>query len=260
QDLLKEIYNMSCDPEFMGKILLVQGYDLALSRRLVSGVDVWLNNPVYPLEASGTSGMKVAINGGINLSVLDGWWPESYDGENGWAIKPSPHNDNPALRDQEDARSLYEILQDEVIPLYYKQNSYGYSDGWVKKAKHSMATILPQFNTMRMLNDYLENLYLPASRQGKQLNCDNYVKAQELAKWKAQVRAKWSDVGIRIVSAPETQMSYGESITIQVAVRLNDLQTNDVKVELLLARKIYHPEILVPTEKDLHKLWHSHKK
>ncbi|MCK5717734.1 MAG: alpha-glucan family phosphorylase, partial [Thiomargarita sp.] len=166
QDLLREIYKTSCDPEFMGKILLVQGYDLALSRRLVSGVDVWLNNPVYPLEASGTSGMKVAINGGINLSVLDGWWPESYDGENGWAIKPSPHNDNPVLRDHEDARSLYEVLQDEVIPLYYKKNQYGYSEDWVKKSKCSMATILPRFNTIRMLNDYLDKLYIPASLQG----------------------------------------------------------------------------------------------
>ncbi|HDN26631.1 MAG TPA: glycosyltransferase family 1 protein [Thioploca sp.] len=250
QNLLKELYKINCEPDFIGKILVVQGYDLALSRRLVSGVDVWLNNPVYPEEASGTSGMKVAINGGINLSVLDGWWPEGYDGKNGWAIQPSGRSDNVEQRDYEDARILYEILQDEVIPLYYDQGKYGYSEGWVKKAKHSMATILPRFNTLRMLNDYLDNMYLPASRQGSRLNSDNYAKAQELANWKAHIKAKWAGVQARLVTAPHTQkLSYGESITIQVAVRLNHLQPSDVAVELLLSRKIYHPEFL-PTAMD----------
>jgi len=259
QDLLRLIYNKSCLPEFMGKILVVQGYDLGLSRRLVSGVDVWLNNPVYPEEASGTSGMKVAINGGINLSVLDGWWPESYDGENGWAIKPSPHHDNPELRDNEDARSLYEVLQDDVIPLYYDREKDGYSEGWVKKAKHSMATILPRFNTQRMLKDYLSDFYLPASRQGRRLNSDNYAIAQTLAHWKANVRAKWSGVEARPLSAPQIQMTSGESINIQVAVRLNDLQPTDVAVELLLSRKDYHPEVLVPTQQDLQNIWQNNK-
>lgn len=255
QELLKTIYRISCEPDFIGKILVVQGYDLALSRRLVSGVDVWLNNPVYPEEASGTSGMKVAINGGINLSVLDGWWPESYDGKNGWAIKPSPHTDNLEQRDYEDARSLYEVLTDEIIPLYYDQGKYGYSEGWVKKAKHSMVTILSGFNTVRMLNDYLDNFYLPASRQGRKLNSDNYAKAQELANWKANIRAKWAAIQARLVTAPHTQqLSYGESITIQVAVRLNHLQANDVTVELLLSRKIYHPELLRVNQDELQNL------
>jgi len=256
QDLLRELYKVSCEPEFIGKILVVQGYDLGLSRRLVSGVDVWLNNPVYPQEASGTSGMKVGINGGINLSVLDGWWPESYDGNNGWAIKPSPQTDDVALRDNEDARSLYEVLNDEVIPLYYDRGRYGYSSGWVKKAKRSMATIMLQFNTVRMLKDYLKTLYMPASRQGRRLNSDNYAKAQELSNWKTDVKAKWEGVQIRLLSAPQTQQfSYGEPITIQVAVRLNNLQPTDVTVELLLSRQIYHPELLVPTQQDLQKLW-----
>jgi starch phosphorylase len=256
QDLLRELYRVSCEPEFIGKILVVQGYDLGLSRRLVSGVDVWLNNPVYPQEASGTSGMKVGINGGINLSVLDGWWPESYDGSNGWAIKPSPHTDNLALRDHEDARSLYEVLNDEVIPLYYDRGRYGYSSGWVKKAKRSMTTIMLQFNTVRMLKDYLKTLYMPASRQGRRLNSDNYAKAQELSNWKTDVKAKWEGVQVRLLSAPQTQQfSYGEPITIQVAVRLNNLQPTDVTVELLLSRQIYHPELLVPTQQDLQKLW-----
>ncbi|MDM8559381.1 alpha-glucan family phosphorylase [Candidatus Parabeggiatoa sp. HSG14] len=257
QDLLRELHRISGEPDFIGKILVVQGYDLGLSRRLVSGVDVWLNNPVYPQEASGTSGMKVAINGGINLSVLDGWWPESYDGTNGWGIKPSPHDHNIGLRDYEDARSLYEVLQDEVIPLYYEQGKYGYSEGWIKKSKRSMLTILPRFNTVRMLNDYLNKLYLPASRQGKRLNADNYVKAQELANWKAHIRAKWEGVHVRQLATPQTQLLYGESITIQVAVRLNELQPNDITVELLLSRKIYHPEFLRINQEKLQTLWND---
>lgn len=260
QDLLKHLYQISNEPDFMGKILVVQSYDLALSRRLVSGVDVWLNNPVYPEEASGTSGMKVAINGGINLSVLDGWWPEAYDGENGWAIKPSPHNENVSLRDYEDARTLYEILQDEVIPLYYERGQSGYSPGWVKTAKHSLATVLPNFNTMRMLNDYLDKFYLPASRQGRRLNSNNYAKAQELAQWKGLVRAKWAGVQARLLTGPQTQQfTYGEPITIQVAVRLNELQPTDLTVELQLSRKVYHPEILVPTQQDLQNIWLDNK-
>ena len=259
QDLLREIYRVSCEPEFMGKILVVQGYDLALSRRLVTGVDVWLNNPIYPLEASGTSGMKAGINGGLNLSVLDGWWPESYDGSNGWAIKQSPlHDEN--QRDHDDARSLYEVLNDEVIPLYYDVGENGYSEGWVKKSKRSMMTILPRFNTVRMLNDYISQLYLPASRKGKRLRDDNCAKGQELVNWKRLMREKWVGIQARLFSAPQIeQLSYGDSITIEVAVRLNDLQPDDLIVELLLSRKIYHPEILVPTQQDLQNIWQDDK-
>ncbi|MDM8565188.1 alpha-glucan family phosphorylase [Candidatus Halobeggiatoa sp. HSG11] len=260
QDLLRHIYRLSCEPDFIGKIIVMQGYDLALSRRLVSGVDVWLNNPVYPEEASGTSGMKVALNGGINLSVLDGWWPESYDGENGWAIKPSPNENDTGQRDRDDARTLYELLQDEVIPLYYEQGKYGYSEGWVKKSKRSMTTVLPQFNTTRMLNDYLDNLYLPAKKQGQRLSEDNYNKARELAEWKAHIRNHWNGVHIRQVTEPQDKLfTYGEVITIQVAVNLNNLQPQDLKVELLLSRQVYHPEIVVPTQHDLQSIWDERK-
>jgi len=251
KSLLKEIYRLSIEPEFVGKILVIEGYDLGLSRRLVSGVDVWLNNPVYPLEASGTSGMKAGFNGGINLSVLDGWWDESYDGENGWAIKPSPygtHNHNIELRDREDARTLYELLLGEVIPLYYDLGKYSYSQGWVKKAKRSMATILPHFNTVRMLNDYLNRVYLPASRQGKRLRANNYQLAQKLTGWKNHIRSHWGDVQIRQLESPTQAVSYGDSLKIAVAVRLNHLKPEDVAVELLLSRRIYHPEVLVSSQ------------
>ena len=165
QDLIRRVSEFSRLPEFEGRVLLVEGYDLRLARRLVAGVDVWLNNPVYPLEASGTSGMKAGINGAINLSVLDGWWGEGYDGKNGWAIKPGPEGMDTTLRDKQESRTLYEILQDQVIPLYYSHDKLGYSPEWVKMVKHSMASLLPRYNAARMVGEYVNNFYcLQASK------------------------------------------------------------------------------------------------
>lgn len=245
QDLLKEIHRFSNMPEFVGRILLVQGYDSGLSRRLVSGVDIWLNNPIYPMEASGTSGMKAAINAAINLSVLDGWWAESYDGKNGWGIKPSPHHNDEALRDKEDAGTLYEILQDDVIPLYYNRGKYGYSEGWIEKAKRSMATILPRFNTSRMLNQYVEKFYIPAAKQGKRLSANAYAKAEVLAAWKVKIRQTWQGVTVRQLVTPPTQLTYGKPLTIQVSVNLNGLKPEDVRVELILSRRVYHSDVTI---------------
>jgi glycogen phosphorylase len=164
QALMRRIVEVSRLPEFESRILLVEGYDLRLARRLVAGVDVWLNNPIYPLEACGTSGMKAAMNGVVNLSVTDGWWAEGYDGANGWAIKPASRTVDPARRDAEEARTLYELLQDHVVPLYYARNDAGWSPGWVAMAKRSMASVAPHFNSMRMLEEYVERLYRPGGR------------------------------------------------------------------------------------------------
>ncbi len=250
QALLREIHEIGNRPEFVGKVLVVQGYDLGLSRRLVSGVDVWLNNPIYPLEASGTSGMKAAVNACINLSVLDGWWAESYDSDNGWGIKPSP-NENPEWRDNEDARTLYELLQDEVVPLYYKGLAeQGFSSGWVKTAKHSMMTVLPNFNMNRMVNEYVDNFYLPAARQGRKLRSDEYAKAGILANWKTKVDSAWREVQVRSFITPPAQLQYGQPVAMQVAVQLGGLEPQDVTVELLLSRKVYHPAIYAQWSQD----------
>jgi starch phosphorylase len=244
QELLKQVHALSMQPEFVGKILLVQGYDMGLARRLVAGVDVWLNTPVYPMEASGTSGMKAAINATINLSVLDGWWAESFDGENGWGIRPSPHHDV-ELRDRDDARTLYELLQDDVIPLYYNYNQQGYSPEWVKKAKRSMSTVLPQFNMVRMLNDYIEKIYIPASQQGNKLRANEAANAKILAAWKAKIRTAWHQVAVRHVSSPPAQLAFGKAISVEVVVFLAGLEPQDLCVELQLSRKVYHAEIVV---------------
>jgi len=236
QDLIRRLMQVAQMPEFEGKILLIEGYDLRLSRRMVSGVDVWLNNPVYPLEASGTSGMKAAINGVVNLSVLDGWWGEGYDGTNGWAIKPSAAGTDDASRNREEARTLYEILQDHVIPLYYKRESSGYSPEWVKLAKRSIASLTPRFNSARMLGEYVAKCYRPAARQGRLYSESEFKVARAIAAWKVRVREAWPGVTIRRVDAPKRRIDYGESVRIEAALRLNSLGVDDVTVELLLHR------------------------
>ena len=236
QELIRTLAHMSRQEEFAGRILFLEGYDLHIARRLVSGVDVWLNNPVHPLEASGTSGMKAGMNGVINLSILDGWWDEGYDGENGWAIKPASPEMDPHRRDQEEARTLYEILQDRVMPLYYDRTEGGYSPGWVRIAKRSMASLLPRYDASRMLGEYVSKYYIPASRQGHRYSENSYEAAKTVSAWKAKIRSAWSGVSARRIDSPKVRIQFGEAIPVEVAVKLNGLAPNDVCVELLLTR------------------------
>ena len=159
--LVQEIYRESRNPEFQNRIVFVENYDITLARHLVTGVDVWLNTPRRPMEASGTSGMKVAINGGINLSILDGWWREAYDEENGWAIGEDREYYNEWEQDEADSQSLYNLLEHAIVPLYYDRNIEGIPEGWVRRMKASMRTVIPVFNTHRMLSEYVKYLYLP---------------------------------------------------------------------------------------------------
>lgn len=234
--LIRRIHEVAAMPRFEGHIRIVEGYDLRLGRRLVQGVDVWLNNPIYPLEASGTSGMKAALNGVINLSVLDGWWDEGYDGANGWAIKPVHEGLDDAQRARDEARTLYEILQDKVIPLYYDRGPLGYSPGWVAMAKRSMATIAPRFNATRMLGEYLEKFYLPASAQWRRYSEDGFSVASSVAHWKERVRAAWPGVSLARIADLPTRARHGDGLRFEVAVRLNGLDPSDVAVELVLSR------------------------
>jgi starch phosphorylase len=234
QDLIRRITQISKMTEFVGKVLIVEGYDLALSRKLVAGVDVWLNNPLYPLEASGTSGMKAGINGVINLSVLDGWWGESYDGTNGWAIKPVSEKLSEEVRTREETSTLYELLQDQVLPLYYGHGKMGFSPNWVKMSKRSMATIMPRFNSKRMVGEYLAKCYLPASKQYRLYKQNNYENSHAIAAWKSRVRKAWTGVSLRDLGIAQGTISYGDSLRLEVAVRLNGLSPKDVVVEMLL--------------------------
>ena len=240
QAFIRRIHEVAAMPEFEGHFLLVEGYDLRLARRLVSGVDVWLNNPIYPLEASGTSGMKAAINGVINLSVLDGWWGEGYhrdeEGANGWAIKPASSIHDEERRDQEEGRSLYEILQDKVVPTYYARGPMGYSPGWVAMAKRSIATITPRFNSQRMVGEYVNKYYAPADHQWRRKSAGNFAAARTLAGWKQQVRAVWPHVTLRRIDDPRKRIGYGESLRFEIAVRLGNLAPDDIAIEMLMSR------------------------
>ncbi len=241
QDVIRHLTQVAKLPEFEGRILLVEGYDLRLSRRLVAGVDVWLNNPIYPVEASGTSGMKAAMNGVINLSVLDGWWEEGYEGDNGWAIKPASNALDAARRDREEAQTLYELLQDRILPMYYDRGSQGFSPEWIKLAKRSIATILPRFNAARMLNEYVAKFYLPASSQWRRYTENRYARVNEVAAWKARVRAAWPGVAIRRLDPPKRKIQFGDSIRLEVGAKLNGLAPGDVFVELVLTRGASDP-------------------
>ncbi|MCC7486242.1 MAG: alpha-glucan family phosphorylase [Burkholderiales bacterium] len=241
QEIIRTIARMSRMPEFEGRILLIEGYDLHLARRLVSGVDVWLNNPVYPMEASGTSGMKAGMNGVINLSVLDGWWGEGYQGDNGWAVKPASAMLDPDRRDREEARTLYEILEDQLVPLYYRRGDAGYPQEWIAMAKRSMASLLPRFNATRMVNEYVTKFYVPALRQGRRVDEHGHEGAKALAAWKARVRGAWAGVAARRLDAPPRRIQFGENVPVEIAVRLNGLAPGDVAVELLLTRGLHEP-------------------
>jgi starch phosphorylase len=251
QALLRRVHEISHQAPFVGKIIMVEGYDMGLGRLLTAGVDVWLNTPIAPMEASGTSGMKAAINGTVNLSVLDGWWAEAYDGTNGWGMPPSAAED-PAERDREDARTLYETLQDEVIPLYYDRNEkLGHSPGWVERCKRSMATVLPHFNTRRFLNDYAVGFYGPACRQGKVLGADNFAVAKDLAQWKRRVREAWPAVTLSLLDQIPERMPVDGTLTMKVQVELGGLQPEDVRVECIVHRDVCSEES-VPIQRFAH--------
>ncbi len=244
QQLIRSIHEFSQRPEFMGRILLLEGYDLALARKLVTGVDVWLNTPEYPLEASGTSGQKAGMNGVINFSVLDGWWAEGYNGENGWAINPHEPHFDADYRHHEEASELLDTLENKVVPLYYDRGNQGFSDEWVQMSKASMKSTIPNFNAQRMVRDYVKNFYGPASRQNKLLSADNYSAARELAEWKAKVQRAWPTVSLRRVDSSTDSLMSGEKLTIEIAARLGELQPGDVVLECVIGTESEHEKFL----------------
>jgi len=234
QNLIKMIHEYSRRPEFEGRIVLVEGYDMALARKLVTGVDVWLNTPEYPLEASGTSGEKAAINGVINLSVLDGWWGEGYNGENGWAITPHGTGFDHSYRDREESGELLDILEKQVIPLYYRRDGHGYSEGWVRKSKASMKSILPLFNAQRMVMDYVRRYYAPARKLNMTMGGNQHARAREVAAWRTRIDKCWPRIRLRRLDDAAKVIQAGHSLEIRVAADLCDLPPDEVLVECLV--------------------------
>lgn len=206
QGLIKRIFEISQRPEFLGKIIFLEDYDMQLARRLVSGVDIWMNTPTRPLEASGTSGEKAEMNGVVNLSVLDGWWVEGYREGAGWALKQERTYQNQGYQDQLDAATIYSLLENEILPLYYNRNAQGFSEGWIKTIKNSIATIAPHYTMKRQLNDYYDKFYIKEAANFKKLSANNNKLAKELAAWKETVAQRWDS--IRVVSKDDSVL-YG---------------------------------------------------
>ena len=206
--LIKKIFEISQREEFQGKVIFLEDYDFLLARRLVSGVDIWMNTPTRPLEASGTSGEKAEMNGVVNLSVKDGWWLEGYREGAGWALTEKRTYQNQGYQDQLDAATIYSLLENEIIPLYYnKDKKTGISKGWVKVIKNSIATIAPHYTMKRQLDDYYSKFYEKQAKRFKELAKNDYRLAKEIAQWKEAVAERWD--AINVVSCESTAPQSG---------------------------------------------------
>lgn len=244
QQLINTIFGLSQTAEFHGKIILLEAYNMAMARRLVTGVDVWLNTPEYPLEASGTSGQKAGLNGVVNLSVLDGWWSEAYDGKNGWGISPHPTS-HAEERDKIESQTVLDVLEHHVIPTYFKKDGMGYSEDWIKISKASMRTILPRYNSQRMVMDYVQKYYCPAIQQGRKVSQNQNEPASELATWKRKIHRCWPEVKIRRIDEPVSEIEAGDTVPILIGVTLGELAAQDIEVECLVGRASSQRELEV---------------
>src|SRR6266542_1548242 len=232
--LIQEVYKFSREAGIENRIVFLEDYDSYIARRLVQGVDLWLNHPLRPLEASGTSGMKSAPNGGINLSVLDGWWREGYNGNNGWAIGAEIDNGTTEFQNEVDASSLYQLLENQIIPLYYAKPDGKLPLAWLQLMRESIRSVTPVFNTQRMVKEYTEQLYIPAAQAYGNFSRDGCGAATHLSQWKAKMRKDWPQVQIsdvQVVNKDRQSILVGESLQISASVHLGAVDPQHVRVE-----------------------------
>jgi glycogen phosphorylase len=232
--LIQEVYKFSREAGFENRIVFLEDYDSYIARRLVQGVDLWLNTPLRPMEASGTSGMKCCPNGGINLSVLDGWWHEGFNGINGWAIAPEINDGTVEFQTAVDANSLYQLLENQIIPLYYAKPDGRLPLAWLQLMRESIRSVTPIFNTHRMVKEYTERLYIPAARSHENFSHNGCEPATQLSQWKARMRKDWAQVRIHDVQVgnkDRQNILVGESLQVSCHVNLGDVDPNHVRVE-----------------------------
>jgi starch phosphorylase len=238
QDFIKMVFDIAKQEGFKGKVIFIEDYDINVARHLIQGVDVWLNTPRRPLEASGTSGQKGPINGIINFSVLDGWWRESFyaDSDSGWSIGSDKDYQNNEAQDTEDAHDIYARLEKEILPLYYDRVEDGIPVNWIKRMKASIITVVPRFSTDRMVKEYTERLYLSAIEQGKSFIKDDFKVGKNVASWKNYIATLWNQVTIEqdsITASNEYQeASLASGYKVSAIVRLGGIHANDVTVEI----------------------------
>lgn len=238
QELIKKIYEFSLRPGFRGRILLLENYDIHLARHMVHGVDVWLNTPRRPMEASGTSGLKASLNGLINVSTLDGWWPEAYDGKNGFVVGSDSPYLSEEIQDQDDCFSLYSVLEEKVIPMYYRRED-GVSPEWVRMMKETIKTIAPVFNTGRMVAEYADHFYIPAINRGKMFAANENYLANHAGNFKKLILDYWDQVSfVSVESSGGTKMLAGEEIKISAVVNLGLIYTRSVILEIVYGKAV----------------------
>ncbi len=237
QDLIKMVVEVSHRPEFIGKVIFLENYDIELAQKLVQGVDVWLNTPTRPLEASGTSGMKAVMNGVLNLSVLDGWWVEGYKEEAGWALPEQRTYENQEFQNQLDAEILYGLIENDIVPLFYERNEKGVPTGWVQFIKKCVAEIAPEFTTARMLEDYIERYYRKMAARKQQLRDNDFSLSHELASWKKRLTYGWESIQVLDVTTSDintSKLDMGSKYFAEAKLDLKELPVNSVGLELVV--------------------------
>ncbi len=245
KSFIQQVYRYSRSEEFKGKVVFLENYDIDMARYLVAGTDVWLNNPIRPHEASGTSGQKAALNGQPNCSILDGWWAEGFNGKNGWAIGEEREYHDAEIQAEADSLSLYQLLEEEIIPMYYVRGDDGLPHLWIATMKEAIRTCAPQFSMRRMVKDYTTRFYVPDIRDGLQVEQNNYERARVLAIWKERIRQSWPSLEVFVEGRREGQLSLGEATDVYAWVRADGLQAEDLSVELVYGKA--EEDQIIPT-------------
>jgi len=241
QDLIKNIYEISKRPEFLGKILFIENYDIELAQHLVSGVDIWMNTPTRLLEASGTSGEKAVMNGVVNFSVLDGWWAEGYKPNAGWAIKEEATYRNPQIQDELDAETIYTMLEEEIVPTYYDLGPKKIPVKWVAHIKNTISGIAPHYTMKRQLDDYRRLFYSKLFERTGKMAAENYEMARHISSWKRNVLKNWDQlqvISLRVPDSTQRPLVFGESFRAQIVLNISELSPDDIGIEVLFGKKV----------------------
>lgn len=246
QALIRDIINISKQPRFMGKVIFLENYNMEMAKLLVQGVDIWLNTPTRPKEASGTSGMKAAMNGVVNFSVLDGWWAEGYRADSGWSLPIERTYEDQALQNDLDAETMYNILETEIVPAYFTKDDRGISEKWLSYVRNIMAEVAPYFTMKRMMDDYLNRFYSKLQQTGKHMNTNSYAAAKDISVWKEQIRAHWNKISVvhtDVLDTTNESMSIGDTFDATIILDLNGVPASNVGIEVVFFKRLNEQDL-----------------
>jgi len=254
QDLIRNIVNISKRPEFAGKIIFLENYNMEMAKLLVQGVDIWLNTPTRPKEASGTSGMKAALNGVMNFSVLDGWWAEGYRPDAGWALSLERTYEDQNLQNELDAENIYNILEDDIIPTYYDQDEHGVSEKWVTYVKNIIAEVAPEFTMKRMMDDYFDRYYNKLAKDSAIVREPDYAAAKKMVEWKKHMRESWENVEVveyNVMDTENRSLNLGEEFEASIQLDLNGVAAENIGLEVVFFQRRSEKDVKLIISKEL---------